>query len=69
MADARQEGVRPASESSIEISFWLDGRLCVERLRMKPSPRNLERAARLRDAVLTSIEQGNFDPAKFFPRH
>lgn len=62
------DGVRPASESSIEIGFWHDGKLCVERLRMKPSPGNLQRAARLREAVLSSIEKGDFDHEKFFPR-
>ncbi len=35
---------------------------------MKPSPGNLQRAARLREAVLSSIEKGDFDHEKFFPR-
>ena len=30
------DGVRPASESSIEIGFFYLGRHCVERIRVKP---------------------------------
>lgn len=61
------DGVRPASESSIEIGFWHNGKPCIKRLRMKPSPSNLQRAARLREEILAGIEKGDFDYAQFFP--
>lgn len=56
------EGVRPASESSIEISFVYQGRICVRRLRMKPTAANLKRAAEQRAAMVEAIARGEFDP-------
>lgn len=56
------EGVRPASESSIEISFVYQGRTCVRRLRMKPTVANLKRAAEQRAAIVETIARGEFDP-------
>ncbi|KRB10365.1 Arm DNA-binding domain-containing protein [Achromobacter sp. Root170] len=55
------EGVRPASESSIEIGFFYDGRHCVERIRVKPTAANLKRAADRRVAILEAIARGDFD--------
>ncbi|AWP73353.1 Arm DNA-binding domain-containing protein [Bordetella bronchiseptica] len=52
------EGVRPASESSIEISFVYQGRICVRRLRMKPTAANLKRAAEQRAAIVEAIARG-----------
>ncbi|CCJ57192.1 putative integrase [Bordetella bronchiseptica MO149] len=57
------EGVRPASESSIEISFVYQGRICVRRLRMKPTAANLKRAAEQRAAIVEAIARGEFDPS------
>ncbi|WP_251862750.1 DUF3596 domain-containing protein [Achromobacter sp. Marseille-Q4962] len=62
------EGVRPASESSIEIGFTYQGRHCVERIRAKPTAANLKRAAERRAAILRAIERGEFDYAREFPR-
>ncbi|ARP78615.1 Arm DNA-binding domain-containing protein [Bordetella genomosp. 6] len=56
------EGVRPASESSIEISFVYQGKTCVRRLRMKPTAANLKRAAEQRAAIVEAIARGEFDP-------
>ncbi len=61
------EGVRPASESSIEIDFYYQNTLCRERLRLKPSGSNLKRASIERAAILKAIEQGTFDYAATFP--
>lgn len=61
------EGVRPASESSIEIEFRYRNVICRERIRLKPSGSNLKRASIQRAAVLTAIEQGIFDYAETFP--
>ena len=61
------EGVRPASESSIEIGFFYQGEHCVERLRMKPTAANLQRVARQRVEILAAIERGDFDYAAHFP--
>ncbi|MFA4912523.1 MAG: DUF3596 domain-containing protein, partial [Burkholderiaceae bacterium] len=63
------KGIRPASESSIEIEFLFEGTRRVERLRMKPTPANLQRAARQRADIMASIERGDFDyEATFGPR-
>ena len=55
------EGICPASESSIEIEFLFEGRRIVERLRMKPNPANLQRAARQRAEIMARIARGEFD--------
>jgi len=60
-------GVRPASESSIEITFPYRGERCRERIKLKPTPANLKRAERHRAAILLAIENGTFDYAVTFP--
>ena len=62
------DGVRPASESSIEIGFFYQGRHCVERIRVKPTAANLKRAAERRTAILAAIARGDFDYAAEFPK-
>ncbi len=54
------EGVRPASESSIEIGFIFEGRHCVQRLRLKPTAANLKKAALQRETILQAIARGEF---------
>jgi integrase len=66
--NAPKSGVRPASESSIEIDFRYRGVRCRERLDLQPTPRNLEYARRVRAAILLEIAQGKFDYAKHFPK-
>ncbi|OZI43846.1 Arm DNA-binding domain-containing protein [Bordetella genomosp. 5] len=61
------EGVRPASESSIEIGFVYRGEHCIERLRIRPTAANLKRAAQQRADILASIARGDFDYAAHFP--
>ncbi len=61
------DGVRPASDSSIEIDFYYQGKRCRERIKLKPSPANLKRAAQHRAAVLDAIDRGTFDYAVTFP--
>lgn len=60
-------GVKPASETSIEITFTYRGIRCRERIKLKPSPPNLKRAERHRAAILDAIERGTFDYATTFP--
>ncbi|WP_447922075.1 Arm DNA-binding domain-containing protein [Achromobacter aegrifaciens] len=62
------DGVRPASESSIEIGFFYEGRHCVERIRAKPTAANLKRAADRRAAILEAIARGEFDYGAEFPK-
>lgn len=62
------DGIRPASESSIEIDFYYRGERCRERLRIKPLPANLKRASNHRAAILDAIEKGEFDYAVTFPK-
>ncbi|MCU7837939.1 MAG: site-specific integrase [Candidatus Thiodiazotropha sp. (ex Troendleina suluensis)] len=63
----RGNGVRPASNSTIEIDFYYHGVRCKERLKLKPTPANLKRAERHRAAVLDAIERGTFDYSVTFP--
>lgn len=63
----KHPGVRAVSESSIEITFTYRGERCRERIKLKPSPSNLKRAARHRAAILDAIERKTFDYAVTFP--
>lgn len=60
-------GVKPASATTIEITFTYQGVRCRERLKLKPSPANLAAASRHRQAVIHAIESGTFDYAFTFP--
>lgn len=60
-------GVRPASESSIQITFQFKGRRCREIVALKPTPANLKRAEQFRAAVIHSISIGTFDYGVSFP--
>lgn len=62
-----REGVRPVSGRSIELDFYFRGVRCRERLKLAPTPRNLNHAANLRASVLHEIALGTFDYAKRFP--
>jgi integrase len=61
------DGVRPASESTIEIDFYYAGQRCRERIKLQPTPANLKRAANHRAAVLDAIARGAFDYGVTFP--
>jgi len=61
-------GVRKASQTSIEISFTYQGQRCRERIRLEPTPPNLNRAKRHRAVILDSIDRGSFDYAATFPK-
>lgn len=61
------EGVRAASASSIEIRFYYAGKKRKERVKLKPTPANLERAALFRRQVVDAIADGTFDYAVTFP--
>lgn len=60
-------GVTQTSETTIEITFTYRRIRCRERLKLKPTPANLKRAAQHRAAVLDAIEKGTFDYAVTFP--
>lgn len=64
----KYDGVRPASASSIEIDFYYAGRRCRERVKLKPTPANLRRAANHRAAILDAIDKGVFNYAETFPQ-
>ena len=67
MGRKQRTGVRAVSASSIEISFVYQGKRCRERIKLKPTPANLNRAERHREAILYAIERGTFDYATTFP--
>jgi integrase len=64
----RYEGVRAASKSTIEIDFYFEGRRERTRIKLKPTPLNLKRAANHRASILQSIEIGTFDPRVTLPK-
>lgn len=60
-------GVKPASKSSIEITFVYRGKRCRERIPLPPTAANLKRAEQHRAAILYEISRGTFDYAQVFP--
>lgn len=68
MGGERQfEGVRAGSETTITIDFYYQGQRCRERLKLKPTPANLKRAAQHRAAIIDAINKGVFDYPTTFP--
>jgi len=62
-----RRGVTKASESSIQITFQFRGQRCREKIPLKPTAANLNRAEQHRAAILHSIAAGTFDYAATFP--
>src|SRR5215471_7367726 len=62
-----QSGVRIGSDSSIEIDFYYCGIRCRERLKLRPTPQNLNYAAKLKASIELEIGKGTFDYRKHFP--
>ena len=62
-----RNGVRKASETSIEIDFYYRGERCREKIKLKPTAANLKRAEWHRAAILEAIDNGTFDYAVTFP--
>lgn len=60
-------GVKAASATSIEISFYFQGKRCRERLPGEPTVANLKKAHRLRQSILQAIYDGSFQYHKTFP--
>lgn len=60
-------GVKPASETSIEITFTYQNVRCRERLPLQPTASNLKKAALHRAAILDAIAHGTFDYSITFP--
>lgn len=68
MGDQRKRtGVRPISDSSIQIDFTYKGIRCRERIKLQPTSANLNRAEHHRSAILDAIERGTFNYAITFP--
>jgi integrase len=65
--ERQRTGVRPVSDTSIQIDFTFKGIRCRERIKLKPSPANLKRAEQHRYAILDAIEKHTFDYATTFP--
>ena len=62
-----KSGVRVRSESSIEIDFYYRGVRCRERVKLQPTPKNLNYAAKLKARIEHEIGRGEFDYKKHFP--
>jgi integrase len=62
-------GVRDTGDRSIEISFQFQGRRFRERLALDPSvPSHMNRAHRLRAAILEAIDRQTFSFREFLPQ-
>ena len=64
--DRRAPGVRVRGDR-IQIDFYYRGIRCRETLPLRPTPANLQEAARKREAVLYAISNGSFEYLRFFP--
>ncbi|WP_240332304.1 Arm DNA-binding domain-containing protein [Stenotrophomonas indicatrix] len=67
MGNARQGGVRPATQSSVAIDFYYRGKRCRERIKLPPTARNLSYCENLLGQIKVEIEKGTFDYATHFP--
>jgi integrase len=63
----RGPGVRTTSASSIQIDFKYRGVRCRERIRLPPTPRNLNYARRLKASIEHEIATRTFDYSRHFP--
>jgi Arm DNA-binding domain len=66
VGDKRKPGVRTGSDSSIEIDFYYRNKRCRERIGLKPTPRNINYAAKLKARIEHEIATGEFDYRKHF---
>lgn len=64
--DSKLTGIK-ANNSSITISFTLNGVRYRETVKVKPTKASLKEMVRKRDAILYEIEFGKFDYLKHFP--
>ncbi|NHA14631.1 Arm DNA-binding domain-containing protein [Thioalkalivibrio sp. XN279] len=64
---AKKRGVRPASDTSIEIDFMYRGMRCRERINLEPSKANLNHASLMRRRILDEIALGTFEYGAHFP--
>lgn len=62
-----KSGVRSGSGSSIVIDFYYRGVRCRERIKLKPTPQNLNYAVKLKASIEIEIAKGVFDYRKHFP--
>lgn len=60
-------GVRAATDGSIEIDFYYRGARCRERLKLPPTPRNLNAARNKLGQIKAEIAANTFDYASHFP--
>src|SRR5207247_6515272 len=62
-----KSGVRVGSESSIEIDFYYRNVRCRERIKLKPTPKNIAYCTKLKAHIEHVIATGEFDYKKHFP--
>jgi integrase len=67
MGGIRVSGVKPRSQTSIEIEFRYRGVRCRETVSLPPTPANIKHCVRLKATVEHEIATGVFDYAKRFP--
>ncbi|MFM0043030.1 Arm DNA-binding domain-containing protein [Paraburkholderia sediminicola] len=60
-------GVKPKSETSVEITFQYEGKRRRESIPLPPTAANLKRAEQHRAQILYEVSRGTFDYAQVFP--
>lgn len=63
----KYDGVRVASDTTIEIDFYYAGQRCKERIKREPTPANLKKMSMFRSEILLAIERGDFQYEVSFP--
>jgi integrase len=61
------EGVRKATENSIEIEFTYQSKRCRERIKCKATDANIRKIKLFRENIINEIESGIFDYQATFP--
>ena|SRR2546422_6315171 len=71
MGNARKQsppaGVRPRTDSSLELDFYYRAVRCRERIKLPPTEKNIKHCAKLKVRIEHEIATGQFDYAKHFP--
>lgn len=67
MGRERVKGVKPRSETSIEITFHYRGVRCRETIALPPTPANQKHCGRLKATIEHEIAIGTFDYVRHFP--
>ena len=60
-------GIRPRTDSSLELDFYYRGIRCRERVKLPPTDKNIKHCERWKARIEHEIANNQFDYAKHFP--